>query len=215
MARIFALLFLLCFAAGISAAESGYFPEDTWVDRRSGVPDAKTWTFYERWYGGQLSAMEEKPLWRGEVSPDAEVAVRLLFLPTFHPASSLLLIAPEAGKLSYTFKQLDGAGGYDPGQLILEDRGLVPSGSALEIAALIEQIDAFSFNTSTNVINPSRICFDGTQVVFEFRRGTQYKAISRHECELPDQDPIRLLVLELNEVSLDRMIPAHTFETIR
>lgn len=203
---------LLSIIAGSSMAETGFFPENTWVDRRTGVPDDESWAFFESWYGDQLAAMNEGPLWRNDLPVGSGLRARLLFLPTFLPASSVMVSSNDDGEMSFTFKQLDGAGGYDPGELSFEFSGPVTQAATKEADSLIGQIDPWAASTVTQVLNPERICLDGTQVVFEFRRGSDYKVISRHECELRNQDPIRLLVLAFDKISKGRMIWAHTFD---
>ena len=92
--------------AGLTApaASDTYFPTDAWPASRANPLDQ--WAFLEGWYGGQLAAMEEDTPWDADVP--TELTLRLLFLPTFSPASALRL---SQNALSFRFTKLDGAGG--------------------------------------------------------------------------------------------------------
>ena len=85
-------------------------------------------------------------------------------------------------EVSFEFKQLSGAGGYEPGELIVHSTGTVEQGDVDRIFALLEDIDPWS-NAVPPIFGMS-VCKDGTQTVLEFRKSDAYRVVQRHNCDL-------------------------------
>jgi hypothetical protein len=196
--------------AASAAAQSTYFPADAWGPSQGAWTAEERAQFYERWFGRHLAAMREPVLW--EEPAEAEGAItRLLFLPSFQRPAMVRVTALPKGEMAYTFKALDGAGGYDPGNLVDNETGQVDPATARDFEGLLEAINPLSPDVPSEIKHPFRGCFDGTMVVLEVLQDGQYKAINRHECELSAQDDIRRLVNLLNRISRGRMIAPMTF----
>jgi hypothetical protein len=187
-------------------ADTPYFPFGVWGPTYGGWTEVEQAVFLENWFGGQLAAMQEKPL-AGDTPPDdADMVVRLLFLPTFDHGTMLRVVIDDAGQMNYVFKELDGAGGYEPGQLRRRMTGDVEDTVAGNIKIQIDTIGASQGNMPSQVFDPGLICSDGTTVVLEFATGDTHRALTRHDCQMDITDPIRLLVNALDDASGGRVI---------
>lgn len=179
-----------------------FFPEDTWAAESGAWTPAERSAFFEEWYGGQLAAMGELPIWPDADADQSSRTIRLLFLPTFHNGAAMRLEVGEGKSTQFVFKRLNGAGGYSPGELVISDSGVLSEQDRLTLETLLDQIQPFSANTPSTLA-PG--CFDGTTVVLEISEGSSYAALSRHECNLPKGHPIRELVVLLNKISDNRL----------
>ncbi|MGH1329428.1 MAG: hypothetical protein ACRBBK_00970 [Paracoccaceae bacterium] len=166
---------------------------------------------YERWFGNQLASMNEKPLWvQNDFAPEDQT-IRLTFLPSFGRGKMLSISSEKSETPHYRLKVLSGRGGYGPGNLAYEKDGVVEPQAFAKIEALLAKIDPFSGDLPPIVQNPKFACFDGTQTVLEFVNSENYVAITRHECDMPKNDPIRKLINTFNDVSEGHLIAEGTF----
>lgn len=198
----------------LSDTQEVFFPSEVWGKEPASERDKSMVALYERWFGGQLRAMEERPLSNLETPVAARNTVRLLFLPTFTPASMVKLEYGEDTGPTYAFKRLSGAGGYEPGELVSEVVGDVPVADLQPVLALIDAINPWADTTVSKIDPPKMLCFDGTRVVFEFRSETAYKVVSRHECELDQDSSIRQLVRELDELTTGLLLGPDGFDAV-
>lgn len=211
---IFISLFALQSVAG-SADETvaRYFPDGAW----GGSP--RFWTseemtkHYEKRYGGILAAMKEPSLAVGDSFERGPDEIRLLFLPTFDPGTMLRISHSDGQEVSYEFKKLSGASGFEPGDLIVHSTGTVEKEDADRIFALLEAINIWS-DAVPPILDIDARCFDGTQTVLEFRKGNDYKVIQRHNCDLLANDNIRKLIHAFDDVSVGQLITPSTFEPL-
>ncbi len=196
----------------LSDTQEVFFPSEVWGKEAVSERDKNMVALYERWFGEQLRAMEERPLSNLEAPVAARNTVRLLFLPTFTPASMVKLEYGEDTGPTYAFKRLSGAGGYEPGELVSEVVGDVPAADLQPVLALVDAINPWADTTVSRIDPPEKFCADGTQIVFEFRSETAYKVVSRHECELDQDSSIRQLVHEFDELAAGMLFGLEGFE---
>ena len=148
-----------------------------------GLWKADTQAFYERWFGDQLRAMNERPLWTGD--PRTRVD-RLLVLPSFFP-SVAVRIERAAGHATAVTTLLDGAGGYAPGKVAAARTRRVPPDELARFDALLGSTRIGE--RGTRFVRDGQdavICLDGTQYVVERRDAAGHRLVSRHQCELDD-----------------------------
>lgn len=200
----YALVLALSAIPSATFAETAYFPPGVWDDSKSAI-------FYERWFGDQLKAMKEKPLWIERHTLKADMSVRLLFLPSFDHSSILQLSFYADGRVIYEFKDVTGKGGYDPGTLRSKSEAEVDAQSIDAINALLDIIEPLTGHTPTEAVNFARICTDGTKIVLEFSGQGKYIAITRHECDMDSKDPLRQFVRLLNDIAEEKIIQPDTF----
>jgi hypothetical protein len=144
--------------------------------------------FHERWFGNQLAAMGEQPLWRARQREGDAFTLRILYLPSFHPAHMVRIEASAdgTGQILVTGTE-GGAGGYDPGQRgPHEEHPLAPQDRKRVVELLsVSRLAAQGFEYS-RADGPRRLCMDGMQLLFELVDRDGYHVATRHECELSD-----------------------------
>ncbi len=191
-----------------------YFPPGAWGKPHGAWTEAERSQFFEDRFGGQLSAMNERSLAYLDSSEQASSEIRLLFLPTFTHGTMLRLSYDDKRNVSFEFKLLSGAGGYEPGDLIVHLTGTVNEGDASRVFTTLEAIDPWSDATLPVLNDLEHMCADGTQTVLEFRRANAYKVVMRHECALAANDSIRKLIHVFDDISEGQLISPHTFEPL-
>jgi hypothetical protein len=126
--------------------------------------------FYERWFGGQLRAMEEPVLSSSASRGGFRWRFRMLVLPSFHHAYAIRVDEPVAGPAKVRAVRLDGRGGYSPGK-ILEQERYVPDRAAirhLHAAIVSVRLADLPRQTSPDAEDGTIVvCADGVRFVFE------------------------------------------------
>ena len=117
------------------AAQTHYFPPKTFDN------DPKMDRFVSDWYSGQLKALGEPSLWELSRDPAIE-SYRFLWPRTFHHPIAVRVDVNADGSATLTTKVTGGAGGYDPGKLIVNTNGPLINEDA---RSLVAQIDASGF----------------------------------------------------------------------
>jgi|GEM_PF-2539965 len=199
--RILVAMIMLCLAAGLATpfarAETAeqYFPSGTWWSPGFKWSLEETDAFYNDWFGGQLAAMQEAPLWSDSEADATGDIIRLLFSPTFSRPSVLRLTQTGAGDYLYDFRQSDGSGGYDPGKLGVQDQGRLTRDQADQLEGLLAAVQPLTLDPSVtgkpDADGNTKVCFDGSGIVLEVRLSGIYHAAERHECEMPKDSPLR------------------------
>lgn len=171
-------------------ASANFVPDDGWPDNEWSAK------FYEDWFGKQLAAAGELPMVdQADLSGDVS-RFRLLILPSFSPASIYRIDERQSGKFILSLTVLDGAGGYDPGEVATKTKRILTDNEAASLAKLIEgaelhavQMDVSEETTADDDGNEIiTVCADGTRIVVERLTGTGRQFVTRHECEL-ESDP--------------------------
>ena len=194
----------LVFCVTLSACASiDYVPETGWGD--------KDWSadFYEEWFGNQLAAAREPSLLEPTALGSAKSRFRLLVLPSFSPATVYRIDEASSGNLHLIYKVLDGAGGYDPGQIALTSERELTATEALAFTEALNAaqlpsaqrdagLDATVDEDGNEILT---VCADGTQIVLERLTASQSIFITRHECELERYPELGNLYATVSELS--------------
>lgn len=191
-----------------SFSDTVFFPKGTWGPPLGAWSAEQRDAFFEDWFGGQLDAMQELPLEEYLRRDDLATVVRLLVLPSFSPATAVRLHVSGKGGMTFEVKQLDGAGGYAPGNLALARDGEVADDDAQFVLDRLRDLDPIGGKTpseteTTMVVNGRTeviMCRDGTMFVLEVATPGQFAAIKRHECQLTADDPLELVIERLSRV---------------
>jgi hypothetical protein len=172
-----------------------YVPSTGWRDNKWAA------RFYERWYGGQLRAMNEDPLRAPTSRKDLRRTFRLLVLPNSTPASMYRIEFGAEGGATLRWVRLDGRGGYAPGRIAEEvSRPLTPN----ELDPFIAAFQEADLGSRKRELPPEpvrrgadgseiiTICHHPTTYVFEHisRQGRVF--ITRDYCDI--DEPLRRLV---------------------
>lgn len=124
------------------------------------------------WYSKHLAAMEEASLY----APDS-VAVesyRFLWLRSFHHPIAVHMW--KSGTAQFiTFKQMSGAGGYEPGHIVVNQTRKL---ERAEWDAFVNRLDDMCYwNLPTT--DPEGSSFDGARWILEGVRGDRYHIVDR------------------------------------
>lgn len=152
-------------------------------------------TFRNNWYSKHLSAMKEESLY----SPEGDwiESYRFLWLRSFHnPVAVRLWKCGSARFISV--KELDGAGGYEPGRLILDRKRELT----------LEEWNAFRHHLEDSCYwqLPTRDDgggLDGAQWILEGVKGGRYHVVDRWTPQNGSYRELCLYALKLSGLKLD------------
>ena len=120
-------------------------------------------------YGKPLCAMNEQPM-----TPRAvDEAYRFLWLRTFHHPIAIR-VWRKGEERNMAFKELDGAGGYDPGKLIANLTRRLTTDEWDKFIKLLQQASYWQLPTESR--NGGR---DGAQWILEGKKDEQYHVVDR------------------------------------
>ncbi|HEY0728033.1 MAG TPA: hypothetical protein VGD38_08205 [Pyrinomonadaceae bacterium] len=137
-----------------------YFPTDA-------VSESRT-----EWYSKHLAAMKEASLYASD--NDAVESYRFLWLRSFHRPIAVRLWKTETDQF-ITFKETNGAGGYEPGDLVVDQTRKLERG---EWDAFVQRLDDMCYwNLPTN--DPEFGGLDGAEWILEGVRGDRYHMVDR------------------------------------
>lgn len=164
-------------------AAAQFFPARAFSEK----PDADDYA--AAWYSRQLSAMEEPSLWKAAGRKDAEI-YRFTWLRTFHPPYAFRLEVRADGTGTLVAKGASGAGGYDPGRLVLDKTLALDAKRVRQFTAALDALKFWALPARDN----TRTGFDGSQWILEGVKGGRYHVVDRWT---PERGPFRNLMLEL------------------
>jgi hypothetical protein len=148
----------------------------------------------EGWYGDPLRAMGERPLCP---EPDVE-RYRFLWLRTFHHPVMIRAELRDRGAV-VTGKELDGAGGYEPGRLIRDTTVELSAERRAELERLLT--DGFWRAPTQPPPDSGRVGVDGAQWILE-GAADHYHVVDRWSPDLYPRDAaFRRLCLFLLEAA--------------
>jgi hypothetical protein len=149
--------------------------------------DPKLDSFVVKWYAGQLSALKEPSLF--EAKQDSTIqSYRFLWLRTFHhPVAIRVRIYPDGTGTLFT-KVAGGAGGYKPGNLILNK---AVSLTEERVRNVLERIQRLKY-WMLPLRDANARGLDGAQWVMEGIDHGKYRLIDRWS---PKEGPVRELGL--------------------
>jgi len=170
-------------ACPLESSDHFYFPEDI-------LPDS----FERQWYSEHLQAMKEPSLSCGAIG-ESEV-YRVTVLPSFsNPVS--VRVSRRGGRYTARTIVLDGAGGYDPGNIMRENHQTISADEWKRLKAAIEAADFWEEPTDAPV-HSDMIVVDGTQWIFE-GSAKRYHVVVRHDTNMGLFDDLGEVFAELTE----------------
>ena len=145
-----------------------YFPTEFFrIDTGETTYDGK---FTVEWYSKHLYAMKEPLLYN--IIPHKEI-FRFLWLRTFDPPVAIR-IEKNKDEYSLTLKICDGAGGYDPGNLIVNKTKAIDKATWNSFTGLVEKAGYWNSATTDNDIG-----LDGSQWILESADNRRYHVVDR------------------------------------
>lgn len=135
-----------------------------------GFPFDGKGSFVRTWYAKQWRALKDRGLC-DEVG-DAGQAWRFTFVPSFNP-SVAVIIKEYKDSILMEAKRLDGAGGYEPGELVADTTFALSSEEWLHFKMLL---DGSGFLTEVKT-DSGVDGLDGAQWVLEWTNGAKYHVV--------------------------------------
>ena len=154
--------------------------------------------FRDEWYSKHLRAMKEGPLYL----PDEWVeSYRFLWLRTFHhPVAVRIWKIGTVGFISV--KELNGAGGYEPGTLIFKHERQLAFDEWSKFMRLLDDSCYWQLPTRNDNIGG----FDGAQWIFEAVKEGRYHVVDRWTPQSGSYRELCLYVLELSRLKVDSRV---------
>jgi hypothetical protein len=193
MSRRFLLgiLVLLSFASA-SPAQSRYFPPG------SLGADPREDQFVYDWYSKQLQALDEPSLWALSKTQVGQ-SYRFLWLRTFHHPAAIRIDVSADGTSQLTVRMCSGAGGYDPGHLIQNDKTALTKQQTDWFLGKIEENGFWKLTSG----DPSPGGNDGSQWIIEGVKNGSYHMVDRWT---PRDGPVRIIgLLMLNDLAKEKI----------
>ena len=143
-------------------------------------------TLINKWYSGQLRAMEEPVAYTDK--SDNEI-YRFTWLRTFHHPIAIRIEKQDKKYMLY-WKVCSGQGGYAPGNLVTDEQKSLDENTWIEFKKLLSQIDFWNLETyqKTRKIVTHKdgtqwlelsIGADGAQWILEGKTNFQYHVVDR------------------------------------
>jgi len=127
--------------------------------------------FVNNWYSSQLRALNE-PILHKDYSVDN--SYRFTWLRTFHHPIAVR-IDNKKGQILLTWKECDGAGGYEQGKIIDDKQKILSENEWKEFQRMISKIDFWDMPTTFDEI-PG---IDGSQWILEGIKAEKYHVVDR------------------------------------
>jgi hypothetical protein len=130
--------------------------------------------FCQRWYGDQLTAMGEAPIYK-LAKPDGRFVFRFTWLRTFHHPMCVRLEHSKDGKTVLFGKELNGAGGYQPGILITDRKIELTAQQYEAFKAKLASVNFVQLATEEKDLGGH----DGARWIFELNDNGCYHVVDR------------------------------------
>jgi hypothetical protein len=176
----------------LKKGKSGFFPKGDFSNGWAGADD-----FMNDWYGKHLRAMNEKSLL--ETSAGQEV-YRFLWLRTFHHPV-FVRVERRQNEIKLFTKELNGAGGYDPGKIMREGSRNLDQTEWCEFLKLLRQADYWNLPTDAGENNGN----DGSQWILEGVRENRYHVVDHWTPTKGEYREAGLYLLRLAGVEIDKL----------
>ncbi len=174
----------------VDSKDVSYFP--------SGIFDvnAQQNQFTVNWYSKHLVAMNEPPL-MSSLSKDSE-RYRFLWLRSFHRPVAVRLWR-SGDETFLTVKQLDGAGGYEPGKLITNETRAITEEEREVFSQFLEQSCYWKLPTEDSGLAGA----DGAQWILEGVKEGRYHIVDRWSPKSGNYREACLYLLKLAGIEAD------------
>ena len=146
----------------------GYFPLKIFTDTSIYVGYD---TFHVEWYSKHLTAMKEPLIFNKKQDKST---FRFLWLRTFHNPISIR-IEKQFDSYSLTWKLCDGAGGYEPGKLVIDKTKIIDKNTWDTFQDKLSKADYWNLKTNEVGI----LGTDGSQWILEGTDKNNYHVVDR------------------------------------
>lgn len=174
----------------LQKGKSGYFPKGTWKSY-----DTADLSMNE-WYGKFLKAMDETSLL--DISDNTEV-YRFLWLRSFHHPI-FVRIERNGNSIQLFSKELDGGGGYDPGNILKTVNKNLDESQWCEFLSLLEKSEFWKVSSEKEVM-----VNDGAQWILEGVKDSRYHIVDRNPPDNYEYQEACIYLLKLSGIDVDRL----------
>lgn len=181
------LLLIAC--ASATVAQEAYFPKDFEQ-------------FKSDWYTKQLKALKEPSLVALAATHKGE-SYRFLWLRTFHHPIAVRIDVNSDGTSQLTEKMTSGAGGYDPGQLVLDKTSTLTKEQTDAFLSTVRNSNLWKMPTTQK---PEGL--DGAQWVIELTKDGVYHVVDRWS---PRGGPVRRTGMMMVHTLAKLKVPGPTY----
>lgn len=175
----------------LQKGESDYFPKNTW--KRFESAD----TSMNDWYRKYLKAMDEKSLL--DVSDNNKEVYRFLWLRSFHHPI-FVRIERTSNSIQLFSKELDGAGGYEPGKVFRKVSKTLDVAQWNEFLGLLEESEYWQMPTEEN---RELLVADGSQWILEGVKDNRYHIVDRWTPKYGEYREACIFLLKLSGIDTD------------
>lgn len=172
---------------GLNKSKSGYFPARAFTDDWENADQ-----FINNWYSKHLRAMDEGSLL--DIADENREVYRFLWLRTFdHP---IFVRIEREGRYQFNLmsRELDGAGGYEPGKVFRTDNKTLTKEEWCEFIRLLDDANYWRMPTNKRVDRGR----DGSQWILEGVKDNRYHIVDRWT---PDKGEYREACIYLLKLS--------------
>jgi hypothetical protein len=183
-----------------------YFPNQLFYDTINYIGQERDSAFYKRrndlalymntWFSKQLSALDEPKLYKDY---DFET-YRFTWLRTFHNPISIRLEKKNNEYLLFV-KRANGAGGYNPGQLVQNDTILITESQWDDVISKIYNLNFWKIPT---VERSNLMVMDGAEWIFEARKNGKYNMVYRQTSKGTEIKELCMMLYNLSNLKIKK-----------
>ena len=188
-----------------------YVPDTGWSDEADA--DGGTWSlFYEDWFGDQLSAMREPSFRSDDTTKVFTSRFRFAAFPNYDPAYVVRIDEWDPGEFVVAWVILDGAGGYDPGEVARRGSRRLSNKEGVRFQELIRRADLASksmeFEPPPDDDGTIFLCMHSTHWTFEQHTKAGWHFLERDFCGYEDEAlwALEAFGMQLTDGQLNRAI---------
>ena len=149
------------------------------------------------WVSEALRALEEMRIFTDTYKYES---YRFTWLRTFHNPISIRVEEVNNDVILF-LKQSNGMGGYDPGDLILNDTIAVTKG---DWNLLKRKMDSLDFWNMSSIENTEIVAMDGSMWLLEGKRNEEYHIVYRQDGIMKETGEVCLFLLELSNLKIKK-----------
>jgi hypothetical protein len=174
----------------IKKGKMDYFPKELFGNEMSSKHSVAGW------YGKHLRAMEEKSLL--DISDKNVEVYRFLWLRSFHHPV-FVRVERKGDSINLFSKELDGAGGYEPGKILQINNRSLSEDKWCEFINLIEKAEFWKLPT----YQTEEMGNDGAQWILEGVKDNRYHIVDRWTPGKGNYREVGLFLLKLSDFDFD------------
>ena len=152
-------------------------------------------SFSDSWYSKHLSALKEPVIYSDKTNKEI---IRFTWLRTFDNPI-VIRIMNNSGVVFVYWKKSNGAGGYDPGDLVIDEKKRIEFQQWNEIVQKLGKINFWGMPT-----NYPTMGLDGARWILEAKIGNKYHVVDRWSGDDSKIKPFCLDLLTMTDLKIEK-----------